>query len=105
MGTIFPGPRLVAAVVDRVTFNAHILETGIQSYRLRTSEAATRGRKPSWTTAQTGPEFTPISGANHLTTLTCWPGDLPAPVPREALIDPASKHGVCWWPAAGRGRT
>jgi len=54
MGTIFPGPRLVAAVVDRVTFNAHILETGIQSYRLRTSEAATRGRKPSWTTAQAG---------------------------------------------------
>lgn len=30
-----PGPRLVAAVVDRVTFNAHIIETGAQSYRLR----------------------------------------------------------------------
>ena len=33
-GTVFPDPRLVAAIVDRVTFNAHILETGTQSYRL-----------------------------------------------------------------------
>src|SRR5262249_55680105 len=32
-GTVFPDPRLVAAIVDRVTFNAHILETGTQSYR------------------------------------------------------------------------
>ncbi|MEJ7561451.1 MAG: ATP-binding protein [Ilumatobacteraceae bacterium] len=30
-------PRLVAAVIDRVTFNAHILETGTDSYRHRTS--------------------------------------------------------------------
>jgi DNA replication protein DnaC len=36
-GTVFPDPRLVAAIVDRVTFNAHILETGTQSYRLRTT--------------------------------------------------------------------
>jgi hypothetical protein len=28
------GPRLVAAIVDRVTFNGHIIETGTQSYRL-----------------------------------------------------------------------
>jgi hypothetical protein len=42
MGTVFPDPRLVAAIVDRVTFNAHILETGTQSYRL----AASRGRRP-----------------------------------------------------------
>ena len=41
---MFPDPRLVAAIVDRVTFNAHILETGTQSYRLRTSKT-TRGRK------------------------------------------------------------
>jgi DNA replication protein DnaC len=46
-GTIFPDPRLVAAIVDRVTFNAHILETGTQSWRLRTSKAASRGKKPS----------------------------------------------------------
>jgi DNA replication protein DnaC len=45
-GTVFPDPRLVAAIVDRVTFNAHILETGTQSYRLRTSKTTTRGRRP-----------------------------------------------------------
>jgi DNA replication protein DnaC len=27
-GAVFPDPRLVAAIVDRVTYNAHILETG-----------------------------------------------------------------------------
>jgi DNA replication protein DnaC len=43
-GTVFPDPRLVAAIVDRVTFNAHILETGTQSYRLRTSK--TRSIRP-----------------------------------------------------------
>jgi len=42
-GTVFPDPRLVAAIVDRVTFNAHILETGNQSYRLATS--TTSGRR------------------------------------------------------------
>jgi DNA replication protein DnaC len=41
-GTVFPDPRLVAAIVDRVTFNAHILETGTHSYRLRTSKTSTR---------------------------------------------------------------
>ena len=44
-GTIFPDPRLVAAIVDRVTFNAHILETGTQSYRLRTSKTSPPRRK------------------------------------------------------------
>ena len=34
-GQIIPDPRLVAAIVDRVTFNAHIIETGTQSYRLK----------------------------------------------------------------------
>jgi DNA replication protein DnaC len=46
-GTVFPDPRLVAAIVDRVTFNAHILETGTQSYRLRTSKTTTRRRRAS----------------------------------------------------------
>jgi DNA replication protein DnaC len=45
-GSVFADPRLVAAIVDRVTFNAHILETGTQSYRLRTSKTD-RTRKPS----------------------------------------------------------
>jgi len=39
-----PDPRLVAAIVDRVTFNAHILETGTQSYRLRGGQAHPRRR-------------------------------------------------------------
>jgi hypothetical protein len=32
----------VAAIVDRVTFNAHIIETGTDSYRLRTTTARAR---------------------------------------------------------------
>jgi IstB-like ATP binding protein len=43
---VLPDPRLVPAIIDRVTFNAHILETGTQSYRLRTSKSAS-GRKRS----------------------------------------------------------
>jgi DNA replication protein DnaC len=43
-GTVFPDPRLVAAIVDRVTFNAHILETGSRSYRLATSKTTARAR-------------------------------------------------------------
>jgi DNA replication protein DnaC len=46
-GTVFPDPRLVAAIVDRVTFNAHILETGTQSYRLRTSKTTARRKRAS----------------------------------------------------------
>lgn len=42
-GSIIPDPRLVAAIVDRLTFHAHIIETGTESYRLRTTKAA---RKP-----------------------------------------------------------
>jgi DNA replication protein DnaC len=41
-GSVFPDPRLVAAIVDRVTYNAHILETGTHSYRLRTSKTSRR---------------------------------------------------------------
>jgi DNA replication protein DnaC len=36
-GQTFTDPRLAAAVVDRLTFNAHILETGTDSYRLRST--------------------------------------------------------------------
>ncbi|WP_433208601.1 IS21-like element helper ATPase IstB [Nocardia sp. CA-107356] len=47
-GTVFPDPCLVSAIVDRVTFNAHIIETGTQSYRLRTSKTTrSRSRKPA----------------------------------------------------------
>jgi DNA replication protein DnaC len=46
-GSVVADPRLVAAIVDRVTFNAHILETGTKSYRLRTSKTATRTKRAS----------------------------------------------------------
>jgi len=46
-GTVFPDPRLVAAIVDRITFNAHILETGTHSYRLAASKTAARAPRPA----------------------------------------------------------
>ncbi|MGH3322796.1 MAG: IS21-like element helper ATPase IstB, partial [Nocardioidaceae bacterium] len=39
----FTDPRLCAAIVDRITFEAHIIETGTDSYRLR---ATHQRRKP-----------------------------------------------------------
>jgi hypothetical protein len=33
----FTDPRLCAAIVDRLTFDAHIIETGTKSYRLKTT--------------------------------------------------------------------
>jgi len=41
-GQVIPDPRLVAAIVDRVTFNAHIIETGTESFRLRTTRTRFR---------------------------------------------------------------
>ncbi|MCP3993382.1 MAG: ATP-binding protein [Actinomycetia bacterium] len=47
-GQVFPDARLVAATVDRVTFNAHIIETGTDPYRLRsTRQHRTGGAKTS----------------------------------------------------------
>ena len=34
----FTDPRLCAAIIDRLTFKAHIIETGTDSYRLRTTQ-------------------------------------------------------------------
>jgi DNA replication protein DnaC len=45
-GATFTDPRLAAAVVDRLTFRANIIETGTESYRLRTSRARTKPIKP-----------------------------------------------------------
>lgn len=39
----FTDPRLAAAVVDRLTFNAHIIQTGTASYRLRKTRQARKG--------------------------------------------------------------
>jgi hypothetical protein len=42
---VFPEPRLCKAVVDRLTFNAHIVDTGTESWRLRkTVERRKAGR-------------------------------------------------------------
>ena len=40
-GQVIGDPRLVAAIVDRLTFSAHIIETGTESFRLM----ATRSRR------------------------------------------------------------
>jgi DNA replication protein DnaC len=42
-GQTFTDPRLAAAVVDRLTFNAHIIQTGTQSYRLRATTSRKKG--------------------------------------------------------------
>jgi DNA replication protein DnaC len=44
-GRTFTDPRLAAAIVDRLTFHAHIIQTGADSYRLRTSR--TRNKQPT----------------------------------------------------------
>jgi DNA replication protein DnaC len=44
-GATFSDPRLAAAVVDRMTFRALIIETGTGSYRLRATRAKARGAK------------------------------------------------------------
>lgn len=44
---MFPEPRLCKAIVDRLTFNAHIIETGTDSWRFRkTVEKKAREVKP-----------------------------------------------------------
>ncbi len=42
-GHTFTDPRLAAAVVDRLTFRAHIIQTGTDSYRLRATRTAKKG--------------------------------------------------------------
>lgn len=46
-GQTFSDPRLAAAVVDRLTFRAHIIETGSESYRLRVSRRRKGGGRAS----------------------------------------------------------
>ncbi|MEU3985164.1 ATP-binding protein [Streptomyces sp. NPDC026672] len=40
----FTDPRLCSAIVDRVTFNAHIIETGTDSFRLAQTQEKRRRR-------------------------------------------------------------
>jgi DNA replication protein DnaC len=42
-GQTFTDPRLAAAIVDRLTFNALIVETGSDSYRLRATHSRRKG--------------------------------------------------------------
>ena len=44
-GKIITDPRLVAAIVDRVTFHAHIIETGTDSYRLKSTTNARQTKR------------------------------------------------------------
>jgi DNA replication protein DnaC len=44
-GKIITDPRLVAAIVDRVTFHAHIIETGSDSYRLKSTTNARQSKR------------------------------------------------------------
>ena len=46
-GQTFTDPRLAAAIVDRLTFNALIVETGSESYRLRATRSRKKGSAPS----------------------------------------------------------
>jgi DNA replication protein DnaC len=39
----FTDPRLCAAIVDRLTFNGTLIQTGTQSYRLAHTKAALAG--------------------------------------------------------------
>ena len=41
----FTDPRLCAAIVDRLTFHGTIIETGTDSYRLRTSKTSSRRKR------------------------------------------------------------
>ncbi len=38
-GKVITDARLVAAIIDRLTFNAHIIETGSESYRIKSTQA------------------------------------------------------------------
>lgn len=41
-GSVIPDSRLIAALVRPVAFNAHIIETDTESYRLRTTKTRSR---------------------------------------------------------------
>jgi hypothetical protein len=66
-GNTFTDPRLAAAVVDRLTFNAHIIQTGTNSYRL----TSTRAKKGAANTCRprVGPNQASTVGPNQLVIL------------------------------------
>ena len=42
-GSVFPDGRLAAAVVDRLTYRAHVIETGSDPDRLRATDRVRKG--------------------------------------------------------------
>jgi DNA replication protein DnaC len=52
----FTDPRLCAAIVDRLTFDAHIIQTGTESYRLRTATARHHAARASGPAPRVGPD-------------------------------------------------
>jgi hypothetical protein len=52
-GIRHPRPRLVAAIVDRITFHAHIIETGSDTYR-EDHPHPTRNRRRVWSAVTDG---------------------------------------------------
>ena len=44
---VFPNPRLCKALLDRVTDRAHIIETGVESYRFRRTMEGRAKKKSS----------------------------------------------------------
>jgi DNA replication protein DnaC len=87
-GTIIPDPRLVAAIVDRVTFNAHIIETGTDSYRLRTTRARTRRKQ----TSPNRPHPSPIPTRDSASTGHTEDGSTPSPRDRQGGAK-TTEHG------------
>ncbi|MGH8918030.1 MAG: hypothetical protein ACRDZY_13050 [Acidimicrobiales bacterium] len=55
MGNQLLRSRLAAAVVDRITFGAQIIETGTKSYRLRAAQASRAAQGSAKTGNRTRP--------------------------------------------------
>ena len=86
-GQTFADPRLAAAVVDRLTFRAHIIETGRESYRLRLTRSARGGEPPreSW-------RLQPLRGWSDDTTRQVPSRDPRGSLPSSAWARPATRE-------------
>jgi len=85
----FTDPRLCAAIVDRLTYNAHIITTGTGSYRLRATTEALTGtmrevrpltlppERPGWV-PRPGAPLWPVRACSTRTATASWS---PAPCP------------------------
>lgn len=62
-GRFFTDARLAAAIVDRLTFKAHIIETGTESYRLRATRARATRAAPKPRALRAGAESADQGGA------------------------------------------